>query len=707
VKIERKIQGEQAQIKSKTQVKKRPEIQAFNKNKLFIWIAVIAIVTFFAYLPVLKSGITNWDDDQYIEKNPWLKELSKDNIKSMFTGYYMGNYHPLAMLSLSLDFKMGGLDDKGAMKPEIYHITNLLIHIFNTLLVFWLILLLFSRIEIAIIGSFLFGLSTLHVESVAWVSERKDVIYAFFFIASLVAYLNYVKHRKTKYYIYSIVLFILSLFSKGQAVSLALSLFAIDYLFERNILEKKVLIEKIPFLILAFLFGIIAIKAQQASNAMHDTDSYEFYKRIGFAGYGFSQYVIKLLVPTGLSAINPYPDIVNKSIPTYYWLFLIPVILSVWGFFYYLKRSRAVSFCIAFFFINIVLLLQLIPVGSAVWADRYSYIPSIGYYTLLAWLIYQLISNFDKYKTVIYGLAGLYLLSVGFASFERCKVWNNSMALWDDTLEKSPNAVVAWNNRGSIKDKNKDHIGAINDFTRAVTIKPDYTHAFYNRGTAKKSLAEQNNDSTMIKSAISDFDFALKMNHAFVEALRNRAQAKELLADFTGNPSVKTALLSEALADLDKTININNRTDGALVSRGVIKGKLNRFDEAIEDFNLAISINPDSTQAWSNRGLAKDFKGDYPGALSDYSKAIELNPNFDKAYYNRALTHKKMKDYQLAINDFNEAIKLSPKVSDAYYYRGLCYVSINSKDLACKDFQSALSLGNVYAKQQMDLYCNK
>ena len=131
-----------------------------------------------------------------------------------------------------------------------------------------------------------------------------------------------------------LLLFVLSLFSKGQAVSLAVTLFIIDFLFKRKLLDKKVLLEKIPFLILAFIFGVIAIKAQQAGNALHDSDSYAFYKRIGFAGYAFTQYLIKLAVPTGLSAIYPYPDIINKSIPGHYWLFLIPALLVAYAFFY-------------------------------------------------------------------------------------------------------------------------------------------------------------------------------------------------------------------------------------------------------------------------------------------------------------------------------------------------------------------------------------
>ena len=593
------------------------------------------------------------------------------------------------------------------MNPFIFHLSNLVLHIFNTLLVFWLVYLLLGKFEIGIIASLLFGLSTLHVESVAWISERKDVLYAFFFIFSLVCYVYYLKSNRLKFYFYSLLLFILSLFSKGQAVSLAITLFAIDYLFERKLFDKKSMLEKLPFLLLAFIFGIIAIKAQQAGNAIDDGDSYTFYKRIGFAGYAFTQYMIKLLVPFQLSAIYPYPDIINKSIPAFYWLFIIPSGFVVYAFFYFQKRSKVVTFSIAFFIINIFLLLQLIPVGSAIWADRYSYIPSIGYYALIAWLIFRVVQNQNTKKVFIYGLTGIYLIGISYASYERCKVWESSLTLWDDTLKKSPKAVVAWNNRGSIKDKDNKHAEAIRDFTNAIELKPDYTHAFYNRGTAKKNLAEEVKDSALLYSAISDFDYAIKLNHVFVEALHNRGLARENLSDYAATQDHRNSLLLKALEDYNKTIELNPRYENAILNRGVLKGKLGRYDDAIADFNTAIQMTPDSAQAYANRGLARDFKGDLDGALIDYNKAIELKPTFDKAYYNRGLTYRKMKNYQASISDFSMAINLDPKMSAAYYFRGLDQIILNMKEAACKDFEAASKLGYPYARQQIELYCNK
>ena len=684
--------------------KKQPKVEV-SKNKIFTWLAIISVATIIAYSPAFQNEITNWDDDNYIVKNPWLQELNKENLQSIFTEYYMGNYHPLAMLSLSIDFQIGGLDKEGEITPFIYHFTNILLHLINTLLVFWLVWLLIARFEIATLTALLFGLGTMHVESVAWISERKDVLYALFFIASLVAYVLYIKKKEPRYYLLALLLFVLSLFSKGQAVSLAVTLFIIDFLFKRKLLDKKVLLEKIPFLILAFIFGVIAIKAQQAGNALHDSDSYAFYKRIGFAGYAFTQYLIKLAVPTGLSAIYPYPDIINKSIPGHYWLFLIPALLVAYAFFYYLKRNKVIAFCIGFFIINILLLLQLIPVGSAILADRYSYIPSIGFHLLTAWLIYKLVEKNASKKTLIYGLSGVYLLVMGAASFDRCKTWSDSMTLWDDTIEKSPKAVVAWNNRGSMKDRDKKHKEAIEDFTRAIVLKPDYVHAFYNRGTSKKDWAKERKDSALLQSAIKDFDQAIQFDPDFLEGYHNRGLTIENLSDFAKTQEQKSALLASALADYNKTVDLDPLYENALVNRGVIKGKMGDMDAAIEDFNKAIEMQPDNASAYSNRGLAKDNKGDMEGAIADYNIAIEKDPEFKTGYLNRGIVYRRMNNFEASINDFNKVISLDAELAAAYYFRGLDKISLKQMQEGCTDLKVAVDLGHPFALSQYQNYC--
>ncbi len=708
MKQNRKFKKRSTVTQQKVNHKSKPSVSlqsnVIGNNRLYIWLIIIAVATSIVYTPTFNNNITNWDDDSYVSKNPWYK-FTSDNIKSAFTSYYMGNYHPLSMLSLGLDKRIGGVDEDGKVNTFMFHFTNLLLHVINTLLVFWLIWLLIQRIDIAIITSLLFGLGAIHVESVAWLSERKDVLYACFFIASLILYVYYTKKQKISFYIFALVLFLLSLLSKGQAVSLAVSIVVIDFFLDRNLKSRKVILEKVPFFILALIFGLVAIQAQKEGNALHTTDSYEFYKRIGFAGYAFTQYLIKLIVPLNLSAIYPYPDIVHKGIPDYYWLFLIPSLLVAYSFFYSLKRNKLISFCIAFFIVNIALLLQLLPVGSAILADRYSYIPSIGIHLLSAYFIVMLINNKPKYKNFIYGILSVYIVAMGIVSFNRCKVWETSTTLWNDTIIKSPKAVVAWNNRGSEKDRDKDHQGAIDDFTRAIVLKPDYTHAFYNRGTSKKSLAEKQKDTIVLKSAIKDFDKAIELDNNLIEAYHNRGLAYENFSEYAKTQQIRQKHLLKALDDYNKTINIDPGYQNSLVNRGVIKGKLNLLDSAIADFNRAIELKPENASAYSNRGLAKDNKGDIEGAIADYNIAIKQDSTFSTAYLNRGIVYRRKKNYKAANADFTKAIEIEKDLAAAYYFRGIDYLMEQNQSAACSDLKKAAELGHRDAAVQYRRYC--
>ncbi len=695
--------------RSKIKKSKKTVVEKISRKTLLLWLTIISVFTIVAYYPSFDNEITNWDDDRYITENPYLKDFTAQNIKDIFNKKsYMGNYHPLAMLSLTIDYQLGGMDENGEIDPFIYHFTNIILHLLVTLLVFWFVWLLFNNFNIAVIAGLLFGVHTLHVESVAWVSERKDVLYALFFVASLINYVKYIKNYKKKYFIYSILFFVLSLLSKGQAVSLAVTLIAVDFLKNRKLLDKRVIIEKIPFFLLSIGFGILAIQAQKEGNAIVSGEAYSMTQRIAFAGFAFMKYIIELVAPVELSAINPYPDIIHKTMPVYYWLFLIPTAAVMYGFYLALKKSRTVTFAMAFFIINIFLLLQLIPVGSAIHADRYTYIPSIGFFILIGFAVNYIIKQNIKLKTSLFAVIGIYTLILTVLTIGRCEAWADSMSLWDDTVKKSPKAVVARNNRGSLQDrmakKAQDEMkfeqaiklrrSAIIDFTEAIKGKPDYTHAYYNRGSSEHELGKQLKDTVLIQKAIEDFTKALQFDDKFAEAYHNRGNAKGELN-----------MLEDAMSDFDMAIQLKQEDANFWVNRGVTKGKLGKLDEAIEDFNKAVEMEPYSESAYSNRGLAKAKNGDLEGALKDYNTAIKLKPNFFTAYYNRGITKHQMGNSENAITDFSFVIKNNNKFFDAFYYRAVCYIALNKTDMACSDFNTAAQVGHQGAIRGINKYC--
>lgn len=718
-------------ISEKKQIQPKKQIvlsQKYTKQTKYIALIVVALATFAVFIPTFQNELTNWDDKEYVIDNPMLKTFDGQTIKRIFGSenlkerYWMGNYHPLTMLTLNLNYQMTGETDDGKIVVWSFQLTNILLHVLATIFLFLAILKLFDNLTIAFVTALLFGLHTLHVESVTWVSERKDVLYTAFYMMSLLFYATYAKTEKISNLIVAFILFVLSLLSKGQAVSLAPTLIAVDYLTKRKLLSPKVIIEKIPFFLLGILFGYIAINAQKAGYAIQDVSHYAFYKRIAVAGYGFSQYIIKLFAPLNLSAIYPYPDILNKTIPAFYWLGLIPTGIVAFLAVYFFNKNRTITFAIAFFVLNILLLLQLIPVGSAIYADRYAYIPSVGFFLVFGYLadlfsrkkvknLEFLSSGFNVGKlklNTFHFIIIFYAIFISATTVQRQSVWKNSLALWNDVVKKQPKAVVAHNNRGSefnvVAKEAKDNydyetykdykLRAIQSFTEAIERKPDYQNAFYNRGASKKELGTEFGDTTLVLEAIKDFDKAIAIDLEFIEAYLERGSAYDFLGQY-----------QKAIDDYNRGIKLAPENTQNIINKGVTLGKMGEFKQSIETFTQAIIIEPENSSAYGNRGLARDLAGDTLGALQDFNKSIELDPTSYKTFFNRALTKRKLNDIEGAITDLTKVIELKNDNGSAYYLRGEYFLLINKPQDACNDFKMAAQFNTPRANKMLQKYC--
>lgn len=719
-------QGRKKQASSVAKTKDT-KLSAF-KPSYWLFIAVIAIATLAVYLPAFDNEFVNWDDNGYVIENDAVRTFDLDGL---LTEFHMGNYHPLTMVSLAIDYAFSDVqppppdEDYPVVDPTLFIVHNIVLHLLNTILVFFFVFFLtkfyFEKqsdkkglnlqkynppLLIAFIASLLFGIHTLHVESVAWVSERKDVLYTFYFLASLISYLWYLKKQKVKYVVFSILLFILSLFAKGQAVSLAVTLVAIDFLLGRKLIGKKVIFEKIPYFVLAIILGIIAIMAQHAGEAIHDIREYAFYQRLIFASYAYIQYFVKMLVPINLAAIYPYPPLTEGALRADLWFYPIPVLLIIALFFYAVKRSRPVAFGILFFTLNIFLLLQLLPVGSAIMADRYTYIPSIGFFFLLAYGVIWLWQKIPLLKVPVIIVFAVFLIFIGYRTVEQADLWKDSLTLWSRTLKVSDIAVVGWNNFGSALEKSEDKtksieafsyaVGsepeegnpiytdphapktlAIKAFSQAVKYKPDYVHAYYNRGTAKKDIGmdtlatKPDYGKQILNEALADFDKALKLDNKFVEAYHNRGIVKENLGDLEG-----------AIKDYSKGLEIRPEMYKLYSSRGVAKGKAKRLEEAIKDFNRSLAIKPDNPEAYSNRGFAKVQLGKLEEGIKDYNKSLQLEPNSTEALYNRAIARFNTGDTVRSVADYQKLLQIDPEHADGLRQLARVYSTQGNSDKA-------------------------
>ncbi|MCX6304749.1 MAG: tetratricopeptide repeat protein [Bacteroidetes bacterium] len=672
-----------------------------------LWMALIAIATFIAYFPALNGTFTNWDDMVYVGGNPYIKSLSAKNLVAMFSENYMGNYHPLAMLSLAIDYQINKFD------PVVFHLTNILIHIINSMLVLLVLKRLTGKLQLAVIAALLFGVHALHVESVAWISERKDVLYTCFYLLSLYSYVRYVPGRDKMWFGLSLLFFLLSCLSKGQAVTLAVTLFLVDVFMGRKWTELKILVEKVPFLILALIFGIVAFRAQAGADATIMAN-FPIQQRVAFASYGLVMYILKLFYPFTLSVYYPYPILGNVGeVPFIYWLCILPALAFVVALILSWKRSKPLFFGLGFFLLNIVLLLQLLPVGRAIMADRYAYIPSIGYFFLVGYYLTD--RKYIKSEKATWGIVAVYALILIFLTFQQSKVWRNSDTLWSDCIEKNARVPVAWYNRGNTRMDSANYKGAIADYTECVNLDATFWRAYINRGHARSMEKDY-------LGSIADFDATLRFDSTVVNAYINRAVSRKMLQDYdnslkdyniairlkpeqlelyTSRASLKSDMkdYDGALSDLNLALKIDPKYTSAYTNRAAVKKTMKDLAGALADYNTAIELDPKNSEFYNNRGNLKFQLDDSQGAIDDYTTSIRISPKDFLGYKNRGAVRFSRKLYTEALADLTEAIGLSPKSGDLYYTRSLVKKAMNDLAGAKADYTKAAELDPNYAAE--------
>lgn len=439
------------------------------KDKILCLIFFIIIITAIVHYPSLNNSFINWDDDVYVVTNADIRNISWVNIKEVFTSPYVGTYTPFTLLTYAVDYRLAKLN------PRVYHATNLILHLFNCILVFWFIYLLCGKEYVALVVSLFFGLHPLHVEAVAWVSQRKDVLYGFFYFLSLISYLKYLKDQRIVFYIFSLLLFISSCLSKPMAITLPLILFLIDYFFHFN-LNKQKIFEKIPYLIVSFVFGFFTIVAQYDYEYTTPKHVLFFSHNIFVAGYVLLFYIYKIVFPFHLSGLHPLPQNIGTELPLIYYPSLFVSILLVLLIVLRLRNNRKLVFGSGFFFLTILPVLQFLPISWAIAADRYVYVPAMGIFYLFAegcyWLYREKIAKRALIKIIFLFIIVSIVTIFSFLSWQRCHIWKDSVTFWSDIIEKYPNTAIAYNNRGSAYLNKGDYLMAILDYKKAFSHDP-------------------------------------------------------------------------------------------------------------------------------------------------------------------------------------------------------------------------------------------
>ena len=477
---------------------------AENKYQVFLIYSLLVLSTLIAYEQVRKNSFVDYDDLLYITRNQHIKTgINFENITWAFTATYAGNWHPVTWLSHILDCQVFGLN------PKWHHLVNLLFHTANTLLLFWVLKKMTGAIWQSAFVAAAFALHPLHVESVAWVAERKDVLSALFWLLTMAAYLRYVRGGGAKWYVGTLLLFALGLMAKPMLVTLPFVLLLLDYWplnrlkpadsVERVADRKEAseihytpntirytLPEKVPFFALSVISSVITFLAQQSDRAMAGADTLALRIRFANAVVSYLRYIGKMVWPSKLAVLYPY------HIDRLLFLKAAAAVLVLLGVSILAIRlaSRHRYLPVGWFWYlgTLVPVIGFIQVGSQTFADRYTYIPLTGLFIIVAWALPELLAG-RRYRKVVLGVsAAIVLLVLSICTHLQLRYWRNSIALFEHTLKVTGDNDTIHYNLGDVFRLGGNPEKAIAHYRQAVKIKPDYIKAINNLGNI---LAEQ------------------------------------------------------------------------------------------------------------------------------------------------------------------------------------------------------------------------
>lgn len=618
-----------------------------NFLKAYKSVLLVICITALAFSPTLFNGWTNWDDLYYTLENQYIQNLTFEKVRWIFSNQYNGNYAPLVLLSYALDHWIHGANAFG------YHLTNFLLHLFNVFLVFHWLRQLTKDDAKALFITLMFGIHPMHLESVAWISSRKDLLFALFFLTSLLTWTNYAEgtSKKGMSYALTVAFFLLSILSKGVAVVLPGFLLTIDFVLGRKG-TLRLIIEKIPFVVLSFVFGIIAIRAQQHTPALRPLVDIDFGTSMIYALHGYFIYLTKAIVPYNIGPFHPYPP---SSVSNGYLIgsgFVALLVIAWLVRFTWIHKNRTLIAGVVMFTVGLLPVLQIIPVGNALVADRYTYIPYLGIFIIMVELIFIGIMRFNSgTKQSLRVLSLVYLAVIGFVSFINAKTWRDDVSLWSKVIEQHPHDARAFINRG----KYYMSVGKLElaqaDLTAAVE-----------GGALLKELHQQQGllfqHQKQWLNAQASFNKSLKLDGAYSPALLNLALNFYYLGE-----------LDSALGYFQELESMDPEYILLYLNRGVILESQGRLVEAEEDYSNAIRYHALDFRGYQYRGVVRFKQMDYSGALSDFNIWNKLLPKTPKVHRWLARTYLELDKVKRAKDHAEEAEQLGEPLDSLFTAR--------------------------------------
>ncbi|MGA1825344.1 MAG: tetratricopeptide repeat protein [bacterium] len=578
------------------------ESKIVRANILICLFLIIAILTVYH---VWNHAFINLDDNVYVTENKNVTTgLTLNNLLWSFRTAHAANWHPLTWLSHMLDCQLYGMD------AGSHHSTSVLIHIFNSLLLFLIFWKMTGDVWQCGFVATIFALHPLHVESVAWIAERKDVLSAFFWMLTLWSYVRYSEQPDSKKYIITLCLFILGLMAKPMLVTLPFVLLLLDYWPLKRFHSFHSFVEKIPFFIVSGISSIITFFAQQGGGAVRSLAIYPLSVRIGNALVSYVQYLWKMIFPYHLTVLYPHPGMPpGWKIAGAFLLLVFIFLLAIMT----VKKHPYLMIGWLWYIGTLVPVIGLVQVGSQAMADRYTYLPLIGISIIIAWGVPSLIPTW-RYKRVVFAAIAAVLFSA-FMAVTHLQVgyWKNSITLFKHAIESTTENYQAHHNLGVAFADQKNFDEAIKHYSEALRIHPDFAIAHNNLGNA---LREQGRD----REAIEHYYEALSIdpNHALSHYNLGRALKEQ------GNISEAIEHYLDALRIQPGFVLAHNNLGNALKEQG-------KISEAIEQYYMALRVDPCHALSHFNLANTLASQGHSKRAMTHFQEALRIKPDYSEA----------------------------------------------------------------------------
>ncbi len=648
-------------------------------KRFFIFAGIILLLTLSAYAPSFHGDFL-WDDDDHVSNNELLRDF--DGLRrSWFEIGSFPQYYPVTLTSFWLNYQTGGLDTTG------YHVVNILLHAFNAILLG----VILSRLGVpaAWFIALVFALHPVNVESAAWISERKNTLSGFFYLASLLSALLFFrldnedvddgdsKYRSHYLYAASLIFFLFALLSKTVTATLPAVILLIIW-WKKGRFSLKDTIYSVPVFLIGIGMGVLSVYMEKHfAGAKGSSWDYGFVERVLIAGRALCFYAMKLLIPYKLTFSYPRWNIDASSV-LHYIFPLIAVAAAVMLFIYRKKIGRGPLAALLFFYGTLFPALGFFNVYPFLYsfvADHFQYLASIGMIVLIVMLL-----RIAARKTGLTGTNGTVAAVIICAllwslTWRQAHIYGNQELLYLDTLKKNPQSWMAHNNLGIYYDIIGNYKGSINHYKAAIALDPGHAKAHYNLANVLVKLEH-------FDEGIAHFKEALHYDPDDLSAYIN-----------LGNTYKRLERYDEAIAEYNKAIEKKNDFAEGYYNLGLCQLTMGDAQGAVESLKEALRIDPTAAETYNNLGNAYSKLNDNEHAIQYFKKAISLKPDHVYAHYNIALIYSKMEKYQEAVPYYRASLKLNPGFASAHKNLGLVLHRLGQEDLAQKHLEAAQRLG--------------